>query len=89
MNHFEELAERKRRLLERADRERTDIARVYYQWQARSGVARRSLGIFKNPFVLAGLGLLALKMPWRKARRVGGWALKSWRLFRLVRRLWL
>jgi hypothetical protein len=89
MNALEELEKRKRLLLARADGERTNIARIYYQWQARSDVARRTLGIFRNPLVLAGLGILALKMPWRRAFRFGGWAFKGWRLLRLVQRMWL
>jgi hypothetical protein len=89
MNAFEELAERKSGLLRRSDAERTNIARVYYQWQARSQVARRTLGIFRHPLVLAGLGLFALKMPWRRAYRMSGWAFKGWRIVRLVQRMWL
>jgi hypothetical protein len=89
MNNFDDLAERKRQLLARSEGERTNIARVYYQWQARSSIARQTLGIFRNPLVLAGLGLFALKMPWRKAYRVGGLAFKAWRLLRVVRRIWL
>jgi hypothetical protein len=89
MNHLDDLAERKRQLLARSDDERLNIARVYYQWYARSEVARRSFAIFRNPLVLAGLGIFALKMPWRKAYRLSGWGFKAWRLLRLVQRIWL
>ena len=89
MNSFEELAERKRRLLERSESERTNIARVYYQWQARTQVARHTLKIFRNPLVLAGMGFLVWKLPWRRAYRLGGWGFKAWRLLRLVQRMWL
>ena len=33
-----------------------------------------------------GLGLFALKMPWRRAYRLGGWAWRIWRLLQTVRR---
>ena len=89
MKGLETLEERKRNLLERSDNERLNIARVYYQWQARSQVARQTFGIFKNPLVLAALGVVALKMPWRRAYRLGGWGWKGWKLLRLVRRMWI
>lgn len=89
MSALAEIAERKRVLLDRSAEDRLNIARVYYQWQARSLVARRTLGIFRNPLVLAGLGLLVLKLPWRRAYRLGGWGWKAWRLLRLVQRMWI
>lgn len=89
MNVFDQLAARKRQLRARSDAQRMNIALVYYQWQARSNVARRTFGIFRHPLVLAGLGLFALKMPWRKAFRMSGWAFKGWRLLRLVQRMWI
>jgi hypothetical protein len=89
MTALEEITARKTALLSQSDSERLEIARVYYQWQARSNVARQTLGIFRNPLVLAGIGIFLLKMPWRRAYRFGGWAFKTWRLLRLVQRIWL
>lgn len=89
MNSREEVAARKQELLSKSDAERNRIARVYYQWQARTTVARQVTGILKNPLVLAGIGLLLLKMPWRRTYRLGGWAFKGWRLIRVIRRLWI
>lgn len=89
MDALEEVENRKRLLLERSEQERNDIARTYYQWQARSNVARQTLGFLRHPLVLSGLGLIAWRMPWRRALRFGGWGLKAWRLVRLARRFWL
>lgn len=86
MNSLEEIAARKQQLLERSNEQRNEIARTYYQWQARTHVARQVTGFFKNPLVLAGLGLLALKMPWRRAYKMGGVAWKGWKFLRMVRR---
>lgn len=89
MSSLEEIAARKQELLSKSDAERNQIARVYYQWQARTTVAKQVTGILKNPLVLAGIGLLLLKMPWRRTYRFGGWAWKGWRLIRTIRRLWI
>jgi hypothetical protein len=89
VNALEDITARKQSLLNRSDSERMEIARVYYQWQARSNVARQTLGIFRNPWVLAGLGIFVLKMPWRRTYRLGGWAFKTWRLLRWAQRIWL
>jgi len=89
MNPLEEIAARKQGLLTRSDAERNDIARVYYRWQARTSVARQVTGILKNPLVLAGIGLLMLKMPWRRAYKTSGWAWRVWKLVRTVRRMFI
>ena len=89
MSSLEEIAAHKQQLLGKSGDERMRIARVYYQWQARTQVARQVTGILKNPLVLAGMGLVLLKMPWRRTFRFGGWALKGWRLLRMVRRMWI
>jgi hypothetical protein len=89
MNQLEELAARKEQLISRSDAERASIALTAYQWQARRQVARQVTGILKNPFVLAGLGLLLLKMPWRRTFRLSNWAWRGWRVLRTVQRLWI
>ncbi|HEX7862311.1 MAG TPA: hypothetical protein VF773_18385 [Verrucomicrobiae bacterium] len=89
MNRLEELAARKQALLNKSEGERTRIARTYYGWQARTHAARQVTRILRNPIVLAGIGLLALKMPWRRTYKLGGWAWKSWRLIRTIRRMWI
>jgi hypothetical protein len=86
---IEEIAARKQGLLRRSDDERNNIARVYFQWQARTAVARQISSILRNPLVLAGIGLLILKMPWRKTYRMSGWAWRVWKWMRLVRRMWI
>jgi hypothetical protein len=89
MSNLEEIAARKQALLDQADAERHRISRVYYQWQARTSVARQVSGVLRNPLVLAGIGLVLLKMPWRRTYRFGGWAWKGWRLIRTIRRLFI
>ena len=89
MTKIEEIAARKQDLLRRSDDERNEITRVYYQWQARTVMARQVGSILKNPFVLAGIGLLLLKMPWRKTYKMSGWAWRVWKLVRLFRRMWI
>jgi hypothetical protein len=86
MSRIDEIAGRKQRLIADSDARRNEIARVYYQYQARTLLARQVTGFLRNPLVLAGLGLLALKMPWRRTFRFGGWVWRVWRLFRTVRR---
>lgn len=87
MDALEEIAARKQRLLERSEAQRGEMARSYYQWEARTHVAKRTFRILRHPLFLAGLGLVALKLPWRRAFKMGGWALKAWRLLRLVQRM--
>jgi hypothetical protein len=82
-----EIAQRKELLLVQSEQGRDEIARRYYQWQTRTVLARQVTNIFKNPLVLAGLGLFAFKMPWRKSLRFGGWFWRGWKLFRTVRRM--
>jgi hypothetical protein len=89
MNRLAEVEDRKRALVERSDAQRIQIAQTLYRWQARTSVARRTGRWLKNPFVLAGMGLLALKMPWRRTFRAGRWALKGWKILRLVQRLFI
>lgn len=86
MNRLEEITARKQRLVAKSDAARNEIARVYYLYQARTIMARQVAGILKNPIVLAGLGIFALKMPWRRAYKAGGWAWRAWRILRTVRR---
>lgn len=89
MTQLEEIAARKQELLAQAEEERNHIARRYYQWQARTHATRQVTRILKNPFVLAGIGLVLLKMPWRRSYKFGGWAWKGWRLVRMIRRMWI
>jgi hypothetical protein len=86
MTRLEEIQVRKHQLLARSDAARNDMMRVFYEYQARTLFVRKVTGLFKNPFVLAGLGLFALKMPWRRAFRFGGWAWRAWGLLRTIRR---
>ena len=89
MTKIEEIAARKQELVRRSGDERNEITRVYYQWQARTVMARQVGSILKNPFVLAGIGLLVLKMPWRRTYKMGGWAWRVWKLVRVFRRMWI
>jgi hypothetical protein len=86
MSALEEIVARKQRLIAASDAGRNDMARRYYEYQARTLMARKVTSFFKNPLVLAGLGLLALKMPWRRAYKLGGWGWRAWRLLRTIRR---
>ena len=90
MNRLDEIAARKQKLIADSDAARFEIARTYYRHQARTMartmVVRQVVSFFKNPVVLAALGLFALKMPWRKAYRLGGWAWRAWALLRTIRR---
>jgi hypothetical protein len=89
MTNLEEIAARKQELLGRSDSQRFEIARTYYQWHARTNTARQVTRVLKNPFFLAGVALVALKMPGRRAYRFGGWAWKGWRLVRTIRRMFI
>jgi hypothetical protein len=86
MTRLEEIVARRQRLVAKSDAARNEMARVYYQYQARTVIARKVTGFLSNPLVLAGLALLTLKMPWRRAYRVGGRAWRLWRLLRTIRR---
>ncbi len=86
MTRLDEIIAHKQRLIAESDVARYNMARVYYQYQARTVMARKVTSFFKNPIVLAGLGLFALKMPWRRAYKMGGWAWRIWRLVQTVRR---
>jgi hypothetical protein len=86
MTRLEEIIVRKQQLVAEADAARNNVARIYYQYQARTYFARKVTSFFKNPLVLAGLGLFALKMPWRRTYKLGGWAWRIWRLIRTARR---
>ena len=87
MNALEEIAARKQALVERCGQERNEVARVYYQWQARTQTTRQVARFLKNPFVIGAIGLLVLKLPWRRGIKMGGWAWKGWKLLQMVRRL--
>ena len=89
MTSLEEIAARKQELLNHSDSQRFEIARTYYQWHGRTNTARQVTRILKNPFFLAGVALVALKMPWRRTYRFGGWAWKGWRLIRTIRRMFI
>lgn len=86
---IEQIGERKRALIASSDAQRNDLTRIYYGWQARTQVARQVTGILRNPFVLAGLGLVLLKLPWRRCYKMGGLAWRGWRLLMLLRRVFI
>jgi len=88
-DRLEEIAARKQELLARSDLGCYEMAQVYYKWQARTQVTRQITGFFRNPLVLAGLGLLALKMPWRRAYRWSGWLWRGWKTLRIFRRMFI
>ena len=88
MSNLDEVAARKSELVRRSDHERNEITRIYYHWQARTALARQVTSILKNPLVLAALGLLAFKMPWRRAYKMSGWAWRTWKFVRIFRRMW-
>ena len=85
MTRLEEIAARKQRLVTESDNARNEMVRVYYQYQARTIMARKITALLKNPAVLVALGLIVLKMPWRRVARLGGWTWRGWRLFRMIR----
>ncbi len=89
MSELEQITIRKQALINQSDLERNDIARTYYRWHARTNVARQVTGFLKNPWVLAGVGLLLVKLPWRRAYKMSGWGWRVWKLFRTIRRLML
>lgn len=84
---LEEIAARKEALLVRSMQERNEIAHSYFRWHARTQVARQVTGFFRNPLVLAGLGMLALKLPWRRTFKWSGWVWRGWKLLQTVRRM--
>jgi hypothetical protein len=86
MNRLEVIQERKQALIQRSDEQRNQIARRFYQYQARTTIARNVTGILRNPLFLGLAGLVALKLPWRKSLKFGGLFWKGWKYFRLLRR---
>jgi hypothetical protein len=86
MNSLELIAARKQLLLARSNEQRNQLARAYYHWEARRNTARHVTGFLKNPVVLGLLGLLAIKMPWRKSVKMGGRFWKFWKIFKMARR---
>ena len=72
MSTLDEIALRKQELLSQSEADRNRIARKYYQWQARTHATRQVTRILKNPLVLAGIGLVLLKMAWRRSYKLGG-----------------
>lgn len=87
MNRLDEITARKQQLIAASDAGRMEMARVYYQYQARTVMARQVSGFIRKPWVLAALGLVVLKLPWRRAYKVGGWAWQAWRLLKTIRRI--
>jgi len=86
MSALDQIVARKQALIAKSDDKRNDIARIYYEYQARTVLTRQITKLLRNPLVLAGIGLVALKMPWSRVYRLGGWAWRGWRLLRFVRR---
>jgi hypothetical protein len=84
---LEEIAARKEALIVRSMHERNDIAHAYFRWQARTQMARQVTAFFRNPWVLAGLGMVALKLPWRRTFKWSGWVWRGWKLWQSVRRM--
>jgi hypothetical protein len=87
VSSLESIAARKQMLIERSNDQRNEIARVYYLWQARTDVARKTTRFLKNPIVLSAIGLLALKMPWRRTFKFSGWLWKGWKFLRIFQRM--
>ena len=83
------IEDRKRALVTASDAHRSDLALAYYRYQARTQVARQVTNIIRNPFVLTGLGLVLLKLPWRRCYRMGGVAWRGWRFLMLLRRVFI
>jgi hypothetical protein len=84
---LEQITERKRTLLDQAEAQRLELAVLYTSLERPARVATQVNTFFRNPFVLAGAGICALKMPWRRLFRVSGWAWKGWKWFRVIKTL--
>ena len=75
MDALQEILVRKQVLLSTCEMQRNDLARHLRACHERTEPARRVKAILTNPMVLAGLGLLAWKMPWK---RVLGMSSLAW-----------
>jgi hypothetical protein len=88
-DRFEQLAARKAALLALTEAQRLELAVLYTSFERPARVVTQVNSFLRNPFVLAGLGLCAAKLPWRRLFKVSGWAWKGWKwvkLFKTVRR---
>jgi hypothetical protein len=85
-NSIHLLEERKSRLIAQAAAER-EQARLYFREIQRPVRTVSTFAKFAtNPLVLLGLSAITVKLPWKRAFKVGRFALKGIKLFRLARR---
>ncbi|MGV3772359.1 MAG: hypothetical protein ACO1QB_05620 [Verrucomicrobiales bacterium] len=80
------LEERKGRLLAQAGAQREQV-RLHFREALRPiQMAGTFTKIATNPLVLLGLSALTVKLPWKRAFKVGRFVFKGVKMFRLVRR---
>jgi hypothetical protein len=84
-DRFDQLAKRKAALLDLTDAQRLELAVLYTSFERPARTVTRVGNFVRNPFVLAGMGLFAAKLPWRRVFKVSGWAWKGWKWFKLFK----
>lgn len=82
---FAQINRRKHLLLDRTEAQRIELATFYATIERPARMAGQVNTFLRNPFVIAGMGVCALKFPWRRLFKVSGWAWKGWKWFRLLK----
>lgn len=80
------LEERKARLLAEAGAQREQVRLYFREVQRPIKMAGTFTKIATNPLVLLGLSAITIKLPWKRAFKVGRFVFKGIKLFRLARR---
>lgn len=78
------ITERKARLVGDAASQRVNLAAICQAWGRPVRVASQVNAFVRNPLVLAGLGLIMAKMPWRRLLKVSRFAYKGWKVMKIV-----
>jgi hypothetical protein len=83
--HLNNIALRKSLLLDLIEAQRLEMAVLYTSVERPARLASQVNHLVRNPFVVAGLGVFAAKLPWRRFFRVSGWAWRGWKWYKLLR----
>jgi hypothetical protein len=79
-----DITERKAQLVNLAASQRTNLGAIGRVWEQPFRVASQVNSFMRNPLVLAGLGLVMAKMPWRRLFKVSRFAYKGWKIMKIV-----
>jgi hypothetical protein len=83
-SYIREVEERKTRLRGVAAVQRVQLKQITTAWRRPAQVVSSVNSFVRNPFVLAGFGLLMAKMPWKRAIKVSRFAYKGWKILKVL-----